>query len=76
VQVKTSHDAVRRTAVVEARLAWPDLTAALVGGSRLPLAPYRMEGKAPRKYLAWRPPLTAKPNFHVREGFGTLQVDF
>jgi uncharacterized protein (DUF362 family) len=74
--VKTSSDPARNTALIEARLAAPELTAALVAGARLPLALYRMEGKAQRQYLAWRPPRTAKPNFHVREGFGTLQVDF
>jgi len=35
-----------------------------------------MEGKTPRRYLAWRPLRTTKPNFHVAEGFGTLQLDF
>jgi len=74
--IKTSTDAARHTALIEARLSAPELTNALVAGARLPLALYRMEGKAPRQYLAWRPPRTAKPNFHVPEGFGALQVDF
>jgi hypothetical protein len=35
---------------------------------------YRVEGKAePRKYLAWQPTDTPKPNFHVLEKFGTLR---
>jgi len=74
--IKTSTDPARHTALIEARLSAPELAAALVAGARLPLALYRMEGKAPRRYLAWRPPRTAKPNFHVREGFGTLAVEF
>lgn len=74
--IKTSHDATRGTALIEARLSAPELTAALVAGAQLPLALYRMEGKAQRQYLAWRPPRTAKPNFHVQAGFGVLNVDF
>src|SRR5262249_28322293 len=76
VQVRTRTDAERHTALIEARLSAPELTSALVAGARLPLALYRMEGKAPRQYLAWRPPRTSKPNFHVPEGFGALIVDF
>ncbi len=74
--IKTTSDSARHTALIEARLSAPALVSALTAGARLPLALYRMEGKAPRKYLAWRPPRTPKPNFHVLEGFGTLQVDF
>jgi uncharacterized protein (DUF362 family) len=74
--VKTSHDAERRTAIIEARLSAPELVSALVAGARLPLALYRMEGTNPRSYLAWRPPRTSKPNFHVPDGFGVLVVDF
>ena len=73
--IGTSRDPSAHTAIVEVRLASPDLVVALVAGARLPLALYRMEGRAPRQYLAWRPPRTAKPNFHVPEGFGTLSVD-
>jgi uncharacterized protein (DUF362 family) len=76
LNVRTSSDAARHTALIEARLSAPQLTSALVPGARLPLALYRIEGKAPRQYLAWRPPRTAKPNFHVPEGFGALEVDF
>jgi uncharacterized protein (DUF362 family) len=74
--VKATTDSARHTALIEAQLSAPELGRALVAGAHLPLALYRMEGKAPRQYLAWRPPRTAKPNFHVSEGFGTLQVDF
>ena len=76
LSVKATNDAARHTALIEARLSAPELASVLVAGARLPLALYRMEGKAPRQYLAWRPPRTSKPNFHVPEGFGTLQVDF
>jgi hypothetical protein len=34
-----------------------------------------MEGTSPREYLAWSPPRTPKPNFHVPEAFGTLVLD-
>jgi hypothetical protein len=76
LQIKTTSDAASHTALIEARLSAPELTVALVPGARLPLALYRIEGKSPRQYLAWRPPHTPKPNFHVPEGFGTLLVDF
>jgi uncharacterized protein (DUF362 family) len=75
LKIKSSTDAAHHTALIEARLSAPELTSALVAGARLPLALYRMEGKAPRQYLAWRPPHTPKPNFHVPEGFGTLAID-
>ncbi len=76
VEIETVTAPDRHTALIEARLGAPALSAALTPGARLPLALYRMEGKAPRRYLAWRPPRTPKPNFHVPEGFGVLQVDF
>lgn len=50
----------------------PEITAALRPSSVLPFALYRMEGKSPRTYLAWSPPRTKKPNFHVPEAFGEL----
>jgi uncharacterized protein (DUF362 family) len=71
----TERDPEARTAVIEARLAAPEIRDVLRAGARFPLALYRMEGKAPRKYLAWRAPRTKKPNFHVPEGFGTLLLD-
>lgn len=75
LEVKTTTDAEHHGAIIEARISSPDLTSALSPGARLPLALYRMEGKSPRLYLAWRPPRTPKPNFHVPEGFGVLLVD-
>lgn len=75
VEVKTSHDAGSRTAVIEARFTSPDITRALSAGARLPFALYRMEGRSPRRYLAFSPPRTPKPNFHVPEAFATLVLD-
>lgn len=76
LSIKTTTDAALHTAIIEASFSAAELTAGMVAGARLPLALYRMEGKAPRQYLAWRPPRTTKPNFHSPEGFGTLQFDF
>ncbi len=75
VTVKTTHDETARTATIEAVFAAKELTAALVPGARLRLGLYRIEGKAPRTYLAWSPPRTKSPNFHVPSAFGTLIVD-
>lgn len=37
---------------------------------------YRVEGRAePRRYLAWQPTRTPKPNFHVPESFGVLRFE-
>ena len=74
--IATTQDPAAHTAVIEAELTSPDLVKALVPGAHLPLALYRMEGTAPsREYLAWSPPRTAKPDFHVPEAFGTLVID-
>lgn len=75
-QIATTRDATKRRAVIEVALRARDLVAALVPGAKLPMGLYRMEGKSPRKYLAWSPPKTPKPNFHVPEAFGTLLLDF
>jgi uncharacterized protein (DUF362 family) len=75
VTVGTRRDSGARTAAIEAKLAAPAITAALTPGARLPLGLYRMEGKGERRYLAWSPPRTAKPNFHVPEAFGLLVLD-
>lgn len=76
LEIQTTRSAERRSALIEVRLTAPELVGALVPGARLPLALYRVEGKSPRHYLAWRPPRTPKPNFHVPDGFGVLVVDF
>lgn len=37
---------------------------------------YRVEGRAEaRRYMAWQPTRTAKPNFHVPEAFGVLRFE-
>jgi uncharacterized protein (DUF362 family) len=63
------------TATIEVLLASPDIIAALKPGARLPLALYRIEGLPEQRFLAWSPPRTAAPNFHVPEAFGVLVVD-
>ena len=74
--IGTTQDAAAHRAVIEAEFTAPEIVAALKDGARLPLALYRMEGKSPgRRYLAWSPPRTAHPDFHVPEAFGTLVVD-
>ncbi|WP_437968171.1 DUF362 domain-containing protein [Sorangium sp. So ce260] len=73
--IATSQSAKDRTAVIEALLAAPGLVKALAPNARLPMNLYRMEGKEPRHYLAWSPPRTSKPNFHVPEAFGALVLD-
>jgi uncharacterized protein (DUF362 family) len=74
-RIATTQDAAKRRAVIEVSLAAADVTRLLVPGSRWPLGIYRIEGKGERKYLAWSPPRTSKPNFHVPEAFGVLVVD-
>ena len=53
----------------------PEIVSALRPGASLPLGLYRMEGKSPRRYLAWSPTMTPKPNFHVPDAFGVLKID-
>jgi len=64
-----------REATLEAEITAPEIKRALVAGARLPLGLFRMEGRSPRHHLAWSPPRTAKPNFHVPEAFGALVLD-
>jgi hypothetical protein len=74
-RIATTRSAGARTAVIEAVLTAPGLVSALKPGARLPMNLYRMEGKEDRRYLAWSPPRTKKPNFHVPEAFGSLVID-
>jgi uncharacterized protein (DUF362 family) len=74
-RIATTQDPAAHTAVIEAEITAPAIVEALAPGARLPLALYRTEGVAPRSYLAWSPPRTPKPNFHVPEAFGVLVVD-
>jgi hypothetical protein len=74
-RIVTTRDPAKRTATIEAAFTGPDIVKALVSGARLPIGLYRMEGTDPRAYLAWNPPRTEKPNFHVPEAFGLLVLD-
>ena len=58
--------------MIELAVASPEVLAALAPNAKLPLGLFRMEGKAPRQYLAAFPTRTPKPNFHVPDAFGTL----
>ncbi|WP_437288412.1 DUF362 domain-containing protein [Sorangium sp. So ce406] len=73
--IATSRRAAARTAVIEVLLTAPGIVQALAPKERLPMNLYRMEGKAPRNYLAWSPPRTKKPNFHLPEAFGALVIE-
>ena len=73
--VATTRDTKARTARIELFIPSADVRRNFAPNARLPLGLFRMEGKAPRSYLAWSPPRTPKPNFHVPEAFGTLVLD-
>jgi uncharacterized protein (DUF362 family) len=73
LQVATTRDGKRAT--IELAITAKEIVDAMKPGAELPLGLFRMEGKDPRKYLAWRPPRTKKPNFHVPEAFGKLVLD-
>ena len=72
--VATTRDPSARRATIEVTLTAKEILAALRPGARVPLGLYRMEGAGSRKYLAWSPTLTRKPNFHVPDKFGALVV--
>jgi uncharacterized protein (DUF362 family) len=74
-KIAAHQDKASRKATIEVELSSPDIVRALKQGARLPIGLYRMEGKPDRSYLAWSPPRTAKPNFHVPEAFGFLVLD-
>ncbi len=76
VEVKTFVDSVAQRAVIEARIPASEIVAALVAGAEIPLGLFRMEGAMPKRlYLAWSPPKTDKPDFHVFDAFGKLIID-
>lgn len=75
LKIGTARDENAKTALIEALLSAPDIVNVLKAGARLPMNLYRMEGKDPRNYLAWSPPRTKKPNFHVPEAFGVLVLE-
>jgi uncharacterized protein (DUF362 family) len=74
-KIATTRDGKAHTATIEVLVTAPEITRGLVAGARLPLGLYRIEGTGDRSYLAWSPPRTAKPNFHVPEAFGALVLD-
>ncbi|HEV7959034.1 MAG TPA: carbohydrate-binding family 9-like protein [Acidimicrobiales bacterium] len=74
-RIATARDPAARTATIESVFTAPDIVRALTPGARLPIGLYRMEGRDPRFYLAWSPPRTPKPNFHVPDAFGLLALD-
>ncbi len=71
----TTQDPARGKATIEVAIDAPPIAGALSKGASLPLGLFRMEGQKPRAYLAWSPPKTPKPNFHVPEAFGSLMLD-
>jgi len=73
--IATQRDTERHTATIELLIQAPEITRALAPGAVLRGNIFRMEGKSPRHYLAWSPPRTPKPNFHVPTAFGFLECD-
>ena len=74
-EIKTVVDRDKHHVTIEIALRAPEIVRALKAGAVLPLALYRMEGKAPRQYLAWSPTRTEKPNFHVPDAFGSIVLE-
>ena len=74
-RIGATQDPARESATIEVEWQAPEIVRALVKGAVLPLALYRMEGQKPRLYLAWSPPRTPRPNFHVPDAFGSLVLD-
>jgi hypothetical protein len=75
-KLRTTSDAGARTATIEATVTAPEVVRALGRGEPIAIGLYRMEGAAPgpRSYLAWSPPRTERPSFHVPEAFGLLML--
>jgi hypothetical protein len=74
-KIATKVDRAKHTATIDVSFRAPEIVHALKAGASLPLALYRMEGRSPRKYLAWSPTKTPKPDFHVPSAFGRLVLD-
>jgi hypothetical protein len=75
-RIATIQQPEKYMSTVEVAFEARDITRLLVPGARLPLGLFRIERKGDKRYyLAWRPPRTAKPNFHVPESFGVLVID-
>ncbi len=75
VETKTHVDEGAHRARIEARIPAADIASALKAGAEMPMGLFRMEGVGTRSYLAWSPPRTDKPDFHVFEAFGKLVID-
>ncbi|NUP05940.1 MAG: DUF362 domain-containing protein [Polyangiaceae bacterium] len=73
--VGTRRDAAAKKGVIEIAIKAPEIRSALKSGAELGLGVFRMEGRQDRKFLAWSPTFTDRPNFHVTERFGTLVVE-
>lgn len=73
-KIATKIDKAKSLVTIEVELRAPEIVNALKAGAKLPIALYRMEGKSPRKYLAWSPTRTAKPDFHVPDAFGVVKL--
>ena len=74
--MKTRFDEAAHRAIVEARIPARDVVSALKTGAVLRLGLYRTEGAgAGHAYLAWSPPRTKTPDFHVFDAFGDLVID-
>ena len=73
LEIKTRVDENAHTAHIEVAARAKDVVALLVANARLPLGIFRIEGTAPRRsFLAWSPPRTSHPDFHVPDAFGTV----
>lgn len=67
-------DEQTRTWVAEAAIPLRAIAAKFDPNSAWHANFYRVEGKTePRRYMAWRPTHTQKPDFHVPEAFGILR---
>jgi len=71
LHIATSRDPDAHRATIEMSTAAPEIVSALAAGAHLPLGLFRMDGKAPRRYLEFRPAHTPSPNFHVPRPSGS-----
>ncbi len=74
----TKHDAAKRHSTAEALFTAKEIVNVLAGGKSFRIGLFRNEGRASdpggRKFLAWSPPRTSAPKFHVPSAFGTLRL--
>jgi Carbohydrate family 9 binding domain-like len=75
LEIATKRNAGKGTARIEVAIRARELSPILKSGVVVPLGLFRIDGKDPRRYLAWRPPRTSKPNFHVPKAFGRLVLE-